>query len=106
MRRWSAGRDGVAVLVVPVAFVSEHSETLVELDVEYRHLAEGHGVKGYFRVPTQASDPGFIAALAGLVRRALAHGPGMCRAAGACPAAHRDCPHRRAGRDPAALAAA
>ena len=73
-----AGRDGVAVLVIPIAFVSEHSETLVELDIEYRHLAEKSGVKGYFRVPAQNSDPGFIAALAGLVRRALADGPGLC----------------------------
>src|SRR5581483_3136248 len=35
-----AGKDGVPVLVAPIAFVSEHSETLVELDIEYRHLAE------------------------------------------------------------------
>jgi ferrochelatase len=100
-----AGADGVAVLVVPVAFVSEHSETLVELDVEYRHLAGKHGVKGYFRVPTQGTDPDFIAALAALVRRALARGSGLCRAATPCPAAHRDCPHRRAGRDPESRAA-
>ena len=35
-----AAHDKVAVLVVPIAFVSDHSETLVELDVEYRELAE------------------------------------------------------------------
>ena len=35
-----AARDGVAVVVVPIAFVSEHSETLVELDIDYRALAE------------------------------------------------------------------
>ncbi len=94
-----AAKDRVAVLVVPIAFVSEHTETLVELDVEYRHLAERLGVPGYFRVPTQNADAGFIGALAGLVRRALAEGPGMrCLAAsGICPAAQRDCPHRRAG---------
>jgi ferrochelatase len=63
-----AGHDGVAVLVVPIAFVSEHSETLVELDIEYRKLAERSGVKGYFRVPAQNADAGFIDALAGLVR--------------------------------------
>ncbi len=39
-----AAHDGVAVLVVPIAFVSEHSETLVELDVEYRALADRLGV--------------------------------------------------------------
>ena len=63
-----AAHDEVAVLVVPIAFVSEHSETLVELDIDYRALAERLGVPGYFRVPTQNADAAFIAALAGLVR--------------------------------------
>ncbi len=91
-----AGRDKVAVLVVPIAFVSDHSETLVELDVEYRELAEKHGVPGYFRAPVANSDPAFIAALAGLVRRARAQGPGLCamRPGGICGPEHRDCPHR------------
>ena len=35
-----AGADKVAVVLYPLSFVSEHSETLVELDIEYRHLAE------------------------------------------------------------------
>jgi ferrochelatase len=65
-----AAHDKVALLVVPIAFVSDHSETLVELDVDYRHLAERLGVPGYFRVPTPNDDGGFIAALAALVRRA------------------------------------
>ena len=93
-----AGRDGVAVLVVPIAFVSEHSETLVELDVEYRHLAERAGVPGYFRAPAQNSDPGFIAALAALAQESLARGPGLCSHAGGrlCPAAQTACPHRTA----------
>ena len=65
-----AAKDRTAVLVVPIAFVSEHTETLVELDVEYRDLAVKLGVPGYFRVPTQNADAGFIASLAGLVRRA------------------------------------
>ena len=94
-----AAHDKVAVLVVPVAFVSEHSETLVELDVEYRELAEHKGVPGYFRVPAQNSDAGFVASLAGLVDAALARGPGLCSFAGGrtCPKAHTDCPHARAG---------
>ena len=85
--------------MVPIAFVSEHSETLVELDVEYRALAERRGVPGYFRVPTQSLDAEFIGALAALVRRARAHGPGLCSFAGGrtCPRPHRDCPHARAG---------
>ncbi len=91
-----AAHDKVAVLVVPIAFVSEHSETLVELDVEYRAVAEQLGVPGYFRVPTQNVDAGFIAALAALVRRALAAGPGLRSFSGArsCPAGSGDCPYR------------
>ena len=89
-----AGHDGVAVVVVPIAFVSDHSETLVELDIEYRLLAERSGVKGYFRVPTQNAEPTFIAALARLVRHALASGPGLCSHAGGrvCGPEHSDCP--------------
>ena len=93
-----AAHDKTAVLVAPIAFVSEHSETLVELDVEYRALADKLGVPGYFRVPAQNADETFIAALAGLARHALGRGPGLCSFTGgaACPAAHRDCPHARA----------
>jgi ferrochelatase len=65
-----AGRDRVGVIVVPVSFVSEHSETLVELDQEYRHLAEQIGIPSYRRVPTVGIDSRFIATLAGLVRGA------------------------------------
>ena len=67
-----AGRDGVPLIVVPIAFVSEHSETLVELDIEYRKLAEASGVPLYLRVPTVASGPLFIGGLADLVASAVA----------------------------------
>ena len=77
-----AAHDKVPILVVPIAFVSEHSETLVELDVEYRDLAVKLGVPGYYRVPTQNADVGFIGALAAMVRRAIGHGPGLCSAVG------------------------
>jgi ferrochelatase len=63
-----AGRDRVGVVVVAISFVSEHSETLVELDREYRHVAEQCGIPSYRRVPTVGADPQFIAALADLVR--------------------------------------
>ena len=94
-----AGREGLAVVVVPIAFVSEHSETLVELDVEYGELAKRSGVAGYFRVPAANDEAGFIAALADLARAALGRGVGLCSHAGGrlCPAAQRDCPHARAG---------
>jgi len=93
-----AARDKVAVLVCPIAFVSEHSETLVELDVEYREVAEKDGVPGYFRVPTQNTDRDFIASLAGLVRHARGSGRSLCSWAGGrqCPKGQRDCPHARA----------
>jgi ferrochelatase len=65
-----AGRDRVPVVLVPVAFVSEHSETLVELDIEYRSRAQHRGVPLYLRVPTVAAHAAFIEALAGLVRAA------------------------------------
>jgi protoporphyrin/coproporphyrin ferrochelatase len=89
-----AAHDGVAVLVVPIAFVSDHSETLVELDIDYRGLAERLGVSGYFRVTTPNADAAFIAALADLVRRARAHGTGLCSHAGGriCPADRSLCP--------------
>ncbi|GLQ04939.1 ferrochelatase [Sneathiella chinensis] len=62
-----AGEDGKSLLVVPVAFVSEHSETLVELDVEYAELAAEKGVPAYHRVPTVTCHPAFIKGLAGIV---------------------------------------
>ena len=93
-----AGHEKVAVLVVPIAFTSEHSETLVELDVEYREEAEKFGVPGYFRAPAQNSDPAFIAALAELSRMARGSGRSLCSFGGArqCPKQHRDCPHEKA----------
>jgi ferrochelatase len=65
-----AGEDRVPVVVAPISFVSEHSETLVELDLDYRELAEAVGVPAYHRVATVGTEPGFIHALAALVRRA------------------------------------
>jgi protoporphyrin/coproporphyrin ferrochelatase len=67
-----AGAEGTPVVVAPISFVSEHSETLVELDLDYRQLAEASGVPAYHRVPTVGINPSFIRALAGLVRRAAA----------------------------------
>jgi ferrochelatase len=66
-----AGADGVPLVVVPIAFVSEHSETLVELDVTYRDEARVKGVPVYERVSTVGTDPKFIAGLGRLVRAAL-----------------------------------
>jgi ferrochelatase len=65
-----AAKDQSAVVIAPISFVSEHSETLVELDRDYRRVAEASGVPGYYRVPAVGTDPRFIAALAELVRDA------------------------------------
>ena len=70
-----AGRDGVPLVVAPISFVSEHSETLVELDRDYRRLAAACGVPAYHRVPTVGTDRRFIAALAGLARQAASVEP-------------------------------
>jgi ferrochelatase len=60
------GKDGVPLVIVPIAFVSEHSETLVELDIEYKARAEAQGVPAYIRVPALGSMPEFIKGLAAL----------------------------------------
>jgi ferrochelatase len=70
-------KDGRALVVFPIAFVSEHSETLVELDIEYRHLAEHNNAPAYIRVPTVSTHPAFIAGLAELVRGALTRDVGV-----------------------------
>ncbi len=80
-----AAADRVPVVVVPIAFVSEHSETLVELDIEYRHRAETLGIPAYVRTPAVSCHPAFIAGLADLVRQ-----PGGRRGT-ACAAAKRGC---------------
>ena len=87
-----AGRDGVAVVVAPIAFVSDHSETLVELDIEYRDLAHKAGISAYYRVPAQNIDPAFIAALSGLISRAAAGPIGLAAPARRCPNACGLCP--------------
>lgn len=58
-----AGEDKVPVIIVPISFVSEHSETLVELDIEYKKLAEEHHVPYYVRVPALGTHPSFIETL-------------------------------------------
>jgi ferrochelatase len=62
-----AGTDNVPVVVVPVSFVSEHSETLVELDKEYLALARKYDVPHYVRVPALSAHKAFIETLAWLV---------------------------------------
>ncbi len=86
-----AGADGQSLIVVPVAFVSEHSETLFELDILYRNMARSCGIPVFLRVPALGTEPAFIAALADLVKSADAMpGPGVKSAI--CPAGRCGCP--------------
>jgi ferrochelatase len=98
-----AGADGKGVIVAPIAFVSEHSETLVELDIEYAKLAQRAGVKDYRRAPTVGAEPAFIGGLANLVRQAIffqekgASGTGIISSAEGriCPEAFCRCAQER-----------
>jgi len=65
-----AAADAVAVVIVPIAFVSEHSETLVELDIEYKQVADKLGVPGYARVPALGTHEIFIKGMAQVVESA------------------------------------
>jgi protoporphyrin/coproporphyrin ferrochelatase len=83
-----AGADAVGVLVAPIAFVSEHAETLVELDRDYRRLASEVGVPFYRRAPAVGTAAEFIDGLARLVRAAPRPDAGRRN----CPAGFAPCP--------------
>ncbi|NQU69006.1 MAG: ferrochelatase [Rhodospirillales bacterium] len=86
----AAAKAGAAIVVVPVAFVSEHSETLVELDIEYRKLAEKAGAAAYERVPAVGTGLAFID---GLARQVIAvQGRGGIQAGGKKVSNTRVCP--------------
>jgi ferrochelatase len=90
----AAGADKRSLVVVPIAFVSEHSETLVELDMDYAHLAAECGVPRYVRVPALGVQSDYTKALADLVEKAVARG-GLTAGTGGrlCPAEFGRCPH-------------
>ncbi len=87
-----AGREGLPLVVAPIAFVSEHSETLVELDMTCRERAVAAGVPFYGRAPAVGVHPTFIETLATLVRGALAdEGTDSAEGGRLCPLVHRRC---------------
>lgn len=98
-----AGRDRVPLVVVPMSFVSEHSETLVEIGVEYREAAEHAGVPHFVAVPTVGVEADFVRGLADLVRAARAARLPVCSQVPGrlCPKEFRGCPQR--GATPVAL---
>jgi ferrochelatase len=65
----AAGAKGL--LAVPISFVSEHIETLEEIDMEYRELAHESGIAAWGRVPALNTNPTFINDLADLVLEKL-----------------------------------
>lgn len=87
----AAAADGVGVVVTPIAFVSEHIETLVELDIEYGELAHEAGLHPYLRAPAVGVAEPFIDALAQAVTDSLGRtgtapfGPGCQARWKACP---------------------
>jgi len=66
-----AGMQGKPLVIFPIAFVSDHSETLVELEIECRELAMQQGVPLFERVPAVGDHPAFIGGLAQLIRQAV-----------------------------------
>ncbi len=85
-----AARDGVAVVVAPIAFVSEHSETLVELDMDYAEKARELGIPAFIRVPALGTNEEFISCLATLVDRLSDNSGGPLSSRGG--ASGRTCP--------------
>ena len=90
-----ACEDGMNVLIDPVAFVSEHVETLVELDRDYAALADSYGCDIYLRARTVGTEPVFIDALADVVVRALDQERGVRPDGRACEPGWPGCPLQR-----------
>ena len=82
------------VVVVPIAFVSEHSETLVELDIEYKKLAEQNGCKNFIRIPALGTKHEFINSLANLVFKSNLpeKRSGFYHPSNKCPNDFKECP--------------
>jgi ferrochelatase len=91
-----AGADGRGVLVTPIAFVSEHVETLVELDHEYAGLARQLGLPFYLRAPAVGDDLAFIDGLAETVVAALVR-PGVRPEGAPCRLGLAKCPFAAVG---------
>lgn len=102
-----AGAERKAVIVAPIAFVSEHIETLVELDREYAEKAHEAGVSVYLRAPALGVHARFIGLLGDLVDQSLAAPkPGLASPPQRiCPAACGACPRSQASGAPQSRAA-
>lgn len=65
-----AGEGVKALLFVPLGFVSDHFETLFEIDIQYAELARSRGIEHVRRAPSLNDRPDFLEALADLVLEA------------------------------------
>ncbi|MEX1036007.1 MAG: ferrochelatase [Sneathiella sp.] len=86
-----AGDENISLVVVPIAFVSEHSETLVELDIEYAKLAAEKGVVSYHRVNTVGVQADFIAGLAATILKMGAGTVSSETGGRLCPTHFKEC---------------
>jgi len=66
-----ASKDHVGIVIVPISFVSEHSETLYELDIEYFEFASKNNILSFYRVPTLSIHELFISCLTELVESSI-----------------------------------
>lgn len=90
----AAAKAGKTIFIAPVAFVSEHIETLVELDDEYREIAEEAGAEHYYTVPALGTIDPFVKALADEVEASLSSNSALrsCQGGRLCPKSFSDCP--------------
>ena len=87
-----AAEDGVPVVIYPHAFTQEHVETLVELEIEYREMAEEMGLHDFYRVPTVGTQEPFIQGLADIVHKNLgAHKTTSDEGTPLCPSGFSEC---------------
>jgi ferrochelatase len=61
-----AGTENKSLIIIPVAFISEHVETLVELDIEYKKMADIYKIN-YIRIPTLSTNELFIKSLVNMI---------------------------------------
>ena len=85
---------GKHIVLVPIAFVSEHSETLVELDIEYKEIADANGCKNYTRVPALGINEDFIKAMSELIIKKNKYkiNENLCPPKIQCPSNFNKCP--------------
>ena len=89
-----AGKENKSLIIIPVAFVSEHVETLVELDIEYKQIAVDHKID-YVRVPTLSANELFIKSLANMILNFSSNDSGCLSSSNfnrICPDIYSKCP--------------